>query len=688
LQRARLVVSARCTIPAVWKVSGTIVGAAAVLSALALWLLGSDPVSKIGPRSIEPTQTQGQARSTPPYPSVRRSAAVPVYERAPALAGVVRSSTGRPLLGATICVLDAPGASADELRCQPTDHEGRFELSGRDLEGTALLATAPGHISGRQRLEPIRASGRPASVEITLHPGGAEIAGRVVDASGGPVAGAVVTLRPPGALAVTAVVMSEADGRFAAHVPDGTFDVIARAEAYSQAARRARSPARGVTLALAPAAAIVGKVVSGDTDQPVGSVSVRATSVHDTLDLSYRASTGADGTFRIEGLPGGGSFRVEAIGLAWRGDAVEWVSVDVGQTSDLVVLRVLAATPLTGHVTIGTEPCPEASVAATGPIRAAALANPDGVLQLDGLLPGRYEMSVRCPGALSHQEVIDVGAEPVTRRWELTRGLSVSGRVEGPGGEPVAEVTVNVSGTDALSEEPSASCTSSLNGEFSCAGLRPGEYDCFLSGMMRSERDVVHVALVRDAATGILLRAPPTGTIHARFASAPGDDSASLSVFARGASGHAVESMPSAGDGFVFERMPLGRYEVYVNLPPAHGQPVVALLQHHGQLVELELAPPLALSIQGRALDESGTPWLDAWVTMLPSDDLARTPTAVETPTLTDARGEFTLTGLAPGRYDLQVQGTSGMGVLQGVSAGSSNVVLRQSQSHGEPAPL
>ncbi len=652
-----------------WKTGSAIGIAVVVVTLVALRTLESKSASELAPPYIEDTKANWASPSLPVIAHADRSAAVPPRDHA--IVGVVRNRAGSTLSGVTVCAL---GRRPDTC-CEVTGPTGLFELHAKGAEVTDLLATAPGYLPRQHSLaEYDGRSRRDSSMEITLELGGSVIAGSVVDVSGGPISGAVVRLNSTEGQTVSAIVMSGADGRFTAHVPEGNFDVIARAEAYSQTAHRVRSPAIGITLALSPGAVIEGIVLSRDTDEPLADVRVSVKAVHDPLDLLSLTRTRADGTFSVDGLSGGGEFHVQASSATGRG-TVQSVTVDVGQTSEFLVLRMFAGTSLIGHVTSATGTCPDASVTVIGPSSTTARASPDGLVRLDGLLPGRYEVVVRCPLALSHHEVIDVGHEPLTRLWPLTGGLSVSGRVEDLHGEPMGNAIVNVSPRD-LSEEPSVSCSSGPNGEFLCSGLSTGDYDCSLSD--GTQVDVVRVSLQQDSVASILLRARSFGTIYARVVQSAHGSANELGVFARLAGGFPVQSVPHSS-GFVFERMPLGRYEVYVNLPTANGHPTEAVLQHQGQIIELDLDAPLSLSIEGQVLDESGAPWIDAWVTARPVDALARTSTSTDRPTLTDERGEFVLRALTAGQYDLQVQGVSGTGSLKAVKAGSSDVVIRKS---------
>jgi hypothetical protein len=125
----------------------------------------------------------------------------------------------------------------------------------------------------------------------------------------------------------------------------------------------------------------------------------------------------------------------------------------------------------------------------------------------------------------------------------------------------------------------------------------------------------------------------------------------------------------------VWSDLPLADYDVYVELPTS-GATARARLQQDGQIVSLELPAPPRGSIAGKVVDESGSPLIDAWVSASPSEPLARAAQVSDPPTLTDERGEFTLSDLAPGNYELQARSSAGAGRREGVPVSSRAVIL------------
>jgi hypothetical protein len=577
---------------------------------------------------------------------------------------------------ASVCALGRLDRCCASAQCSLSNDRGEFRLHGVSAEVWAIAASAPGYLP-RQRLLPDRAADASHGLEIELEPGGVELQGSVVDATGGPVAFAAVTLQSPAAAFDPLTVASDAEGRFSASVARGEVHVSAQAEAYSQAIQRVSAPARGVTLALTPAASIVGTVVRADSEQPVAGVTVTALALGRDPELPSSAQSGLDGGFRLPGLSGGDVYQVFASGPAWR-SAETWVTTAVGRTSELVPLRVTPASVLSGVVQRAGQPCPGAELHVAGPLSSSARAGSDGRVRLVGLLPGSYRVSVYCPGALSQQDSIQLGSEPLQHTWELSPGRSLSGRVEDARAAPVVGALVSVVPAGDPTDRLPTQCTSGRGGEFTCSGLSEGAYDCSVVDSGDPTREVVRVVIAAGPAPSVLLRERPSGSIRVSIEPAPRAGSRGPRVFARAASGFPWEAAAGPG-GFSFERLPLGHYEVYVELPSASQRPASVLLREHGQLIELELQAPPLHSIRGQVRDAQGNPWVDAWVSAAPSELNVRPPAASDPVVVTDEHGDFTLSALAPGAYDLRVWEGARSGELRGVVAGDlARVVLRE----------
>lgn len=187
---------------------------------------------------------QQEPRQGEPVPSVIR--------------GEVRSSVGELLARASVCWGASPSACCSVDDCTLTDDRGQYRLEVGHT-GRVLVASAEGYLSETVELgSPVTRS----STVFRLMSASASVTGSVVDASGGPVTEALVSVRAGPGGAVVATARSNVDGRFSLGVAPGPVEITARAEGYSQAPASALlAPAGGIILYLAPASGISGRVV-------------------------------------------------------------------------------------------------------------------------------------------------------------------------------------------------------------------------------------------------------------------------------------------------------------------------------------------------------------------------------------------------------------------------------------------
>src|SRR6201999_3539764 len=110
-----------------------------------------------------------------------------------AIIGSVRSANGNALARANVCARALPNRCCALTRCALSEQDGRFELEHISNQVDVLLVSAPGHLPREHTLTAEQADAPSVDpITITLEPGGVEVTGVVVDASGGAVPGALV----------------------------------------------------------------------------------------------------------------------------------------------------------------------------------------------------------------------------------------------------------------------------------------------------------------------------------------------------------------------------------------------------------------------------------------------------------------------------------------------------------------
>jgi hypothetical protein len=583
------------------------------------------------------------------------------------LSGVVRSSTGRLIVGATVCLSSAAPHCCAEDRCRATDARGRFSLPAGEAE-RALIASAPDHLSQQLAIDSQRVA---TGFEFFLDAANSTVSGYVQDASGGVIVEAWVAAAANGA--ATSVTRSDSDGRFSLALPPGPVVVTARAEGYSVARQNLTAPAEDVHLVLAPGSSVVGRVVVDGTDEPVEGVSVTAINSDGLRTELEPTVSDHDGEFRFEALAAG-HYELLAVGSRWRGSPVS-VSVAHGQITDEILVPVIEAISLSAIVRVAGEACREGSLVARGANVAFSRIGAHGAAQLDALLPGRYEIEVQCPPGVPEREVLDVGTESVTRVWDLKPGLELRGRVETVSGRLLQGIAVGVAPVGARGT--ATTCVTDSAGEFVCTGLVVGEYSCeTYSDGARSE--VVHVVV--DGAVEskrIVLRSEASGRIHVSIPEVSEPSAVPWQIFAESRERLPKPVQASIQDGiFVFEQLPLGQYLVYAGTRDGPAS-ATASLDTDGQVARVTLPAPARGAISGRVIDAVGTPVIDAWVRAFVSDPVWSGSHPVGASALTDDRGMFTLGDLWRGRYDLEVSGSSGNVTAKGIDTNAGETLIR-----------
>jgi hypothetical protein len=424
------------------------------------------------------------ARSAPPSAPIQRLErhAARTLQRRGSLRGLVRARSGLPLSEASVCLLRASDEASLE-HCVSTDLAGRFVLS--DLaDTTGLLASARGYRSLQRSIDPTAAP--EADIVIELQ-GGEALAGQVVDATGGPVMGAVVTLRSSSNASSTATV-AEHDGRFQLSAAPGMGELCAWADAYSRTCSEVNVPSEGHVLLLAPEAAIVGRVLTRDTKRPVVGASIVATNINGLRVPARATSSATDGSFELGALPPGG-YDIVAVSAESR-SAQQRVAVGLGETSAPITLWSTPAVPLHGVLLLDGEPCREGHVELSGPVWVRGRALEGGAVRIDGLVPGRYDTTAYCDPAPSQTVSLEVENQPIEQVWSLESLSGAPEPSEARAIEPPSGATITATLDDASQAVVSVFAESQdgvprrgreRDSTFLFEGLLPGEYRVYVN---------------------------------------------------------------------------------------------------------------------------------------------------------------------------------------------------------------
>ncbi len=448
---------------------------------------------------------------------------VPLSE-ASDVAGRVVDDEGRPVAGARVTttsdgVLDRapPGVTTDE--------QGRFALPppGPPAPGRRVSIVAEGP-EGRAALS-LRPDETVSDVVLVLVPG-ATVQGRVVDGEGRALAGVVARLEPvwgrlpdrgrPGARTSLLLSMSgsdagfptastDAEGRFEVRaVPRGPYDVRLARGALEGRGGSGPVEVEGDldlgTLVLGSGRALEGRVLDlhgagipgaqvdlapaarPDADPAPDDGAGDGRPAARAADLPRHATTGADGSYRVLGV-GPGTWRVTARRAGLAPDATEVEVLATGPFAGPADLVLEDEATVEGVLSEGDAPFRrpfevvlEAEGGGRRRVGPVAFRSPEGRFEVDGVPAGSWRVLARTfDGRIARPpEPLDVragGRWPV--RLELERAASLTGRLRGPDGAPVAAGRVTLRRE---ADGTRRSATTDAAGRFEVADLAPGSW--------------------------------------------------------------------------------------------------------------------------------------------------------------------------------------------------------------------
>ncbi|MEE8526400.1 MAG: carboxypeptidase-like regulatory domain-containing protein [Thermoanaerobaculia bacterium] len=328
------------------------------------------------------------------------------------IAGRVTDSDGRPVAGAV--VLGYPvGERGTFVRRQGTSGEdGRYRLAG---VGTGPHRVAAEHQDFARRVREIAVEPGVNELDLELE-SGAEVNGRVVDATGGPVSGASVTLEDSASSfrGEAPRATSGGDGGFILRgVLDGTYSLVADKEGYARGRGGERftitaaAPVSGLVVELEAGAALSGYVLGLDFDE-LARVRIAARGPRGLGARQGRIDY--QGRYSIAGLAAGRwVLFAEVQGSGRR--AEKTVIVEPGVPEIETDLEFPDGFTLSGRAVQGESPVRGASVRLSKPLfrSGTAVTDPGGGFVIEGLQSGTYQLSLfDLATGLQHRQQVEI----------------------------------------------------------------------------------------------------------------------------------------------------------------------------------------------------------------------------------------------------------------------------------------
>jgi protocatechuate 3,4-dioxygenase beta subunit len=520
-------------------------------------------------------------------------------ERGATLDGRAVTTAGDPVSGARIVVGSASGVS---------DEDGRFRIVG--------IAPGPRLVEARHP------DYEPLSRLITIEPvdnrtelvfaAGQEIQGRVVDASGEPLAGAAVDLagvisRVPRRYTTR----TDAEGTFLlSPVGRGTYRLQANAEGYGEGELETvhvgDEPVEDLTVVLRPSGTIRGRIY-GLTPEELSQVAVRAVRGTHAFRVAEVDSAGnyllrdlPAGDWLVTGMLGEGRRQAQArVPLAAGGEVAR--DLDFG-----------GRLKLSGLVLYRDQPLPDTRVSLHGRQKAvdrSTTTDHEGRFTFEELETDTYQMGLTNQREMVvHNELVEV-ARDTEVLIELER-TSVAGMVfDAVTRKPIAEATVvlrHAAGSDA--PEFMLAAGSDAAGLFRLPPVPPARYSMTVTkeGYALEQREL-HVTPESEAA-GIEVPLEPSPGLVLDVRLVAGGRPALLHLRLLSAEGRVIlaGSQPVGQDGQVrLASAPPGSWMLHA--AAAGGVPTATPVHVPGPLVQLTLADPTRLVVRSESLATSDT---------------------------------------------------------------------------------
>lgn len=617
----------------------------------------------------------------------------------------VRGSDGKTAAQTIVAALEPP------VPCGSTTANGRFDLMLPAESALVVRAVAP---DGRAVEAPLRvqptAPGTTAPALVLTLPPATVLSGRVIDAATRkPVNGAIVH----SGRAALGSARSATDGNFKLSLigtqrPD--LRLLVAASGYVDETQEIvlGSNARPVTIALRPAATILGQVVDA-RGAPVtaarvalavkpgadGMRSMRRT-MRGLSRSAPEARTNARGAFRITRVDPAEIYELSARATGFARGSIDLLALKPGETRSGANLTLSSGMAIVGRVVDGQgRPLPSAMVTAklapadrqsramvfvTG-VREGKVDDPpiltdsEGRFTVSDLAVGRYDLTVARPG-FAKQTVPGITlSETVTQHdagnVALEPGHSIQGRVLDKLGAPIDGVALRVQSTDPMQAmlsrfqpaEPDA--TTSSDGWFEIPDRREGEsFDLSASraGYVAIETNGVKVPLTEPLTITLQAASIVSGKVtDPEGRPIAGATLAMSRERSRSFGGRSmmmnfvIDDQTDATGQFRFEDVEPGKVSIEASAAGRQPKQMPAIDIPQGKdLTDLQFVLDQGAVLEGRVTTEDGTPVPGAQVGPLREGEPLAFRGFGPGRTETDGDGVYQLDGLTPGSVSIE----------------------------------
>jgi protocatechuate 3,4-dioxygenase beta subunit len=619
------------------------------------------------------------------------------------LMGTVLDEKNRPIEGAVVVLV--PSSFREDPATATSDAAGRFEIAVSKPGPFRVEAYASGYAPFRLRDV---APEKPLS--IVLRRGGEFIAGIVRDgATLDPVKGATVETRAGESSARVSAeprlglvdTVSDERGEFRLEgLAKSSYSVSASAPGYGRTTTANVSPGAPVELYLFPGSGVYGRLL-GEEGNPVEGAFVSAESEEGMHRMRRGPSTAqqsdADGRFAFLGLEPG-RYRLFARHADFAPAAHD---LELSKENDAEVELVLTAgVTLTGRLVdenedpvagkVSLRALDGGSVGALLRSRFTAETDAKGVFSLPSVPPGEHMLVAEARGyGATNAEAPASGRNKEEDLGDivLETGLSISGKVLGESGSPVAGAMVHAfpslrAGIIAARPQTFEAETDG-EGRFVLAGLSEGIHNLLASAPGFGSSKLM---VAEPGALSVTITLKPAGSIRGTVVDPEGRSVTSFRAMARSADerGFGGQGVADEEGIFVLETVAEGEYAVEIVSPDFMSEVVSSVRVTAGNVTELgTIRLRRGGRIGGTVVNGSEEPVPGATVRAVPAGwqpyDFGDNAVS------TDRLGRFQIAGLLDGKVDVAASHPSYAGARQEAievdsAAGASEVriVLRR----------
>ncbi len=694
-----------------------------VIAALFAWRSGG---GSSGPSSAKPSSTSAARSSS----AIGKRARVSGPTAPGSLVGrVTRASDGAGIPGAVVSIAPAELMAMIIKSDAPTiiavtDASGAWTASSVRPGAYVVAATATGYLPG-SRAKLTVAIGEPRTgIDLALAAGGTVVRGTVTDVGGGPIDDARITAngsRMPELFGrADFVAITGADGHYELTLPDGDFKIVARHDEYRSEHENVEVAGTPLTIdfKLVPGAVMRGQVIALDSNKPVPGA----------LVIARGGSGGGEGTtiaddhgnFMLHSLAPG-ALELLALGRGYASATPTSVAVGIGEQVEGVRLLVDRAYSISGRVVRKGKPSEGLAAITLGAFSFATKSfglalepsTDDGSFEILGLKRGSYIVGAVGEGSVPEVgktvEIVDKDVEGLT--LELDAGVTLAGRVE-PAMAGV-QLTIKPAASIGFANMFEAVKAALVHGETDASGaftlrnVPPGAF-----GLEAAASDgragSTPVLVAGTDQGGLLVKLEARASVSGRVVDTGGKPAAGIEVDARRIDDHdrlkisfsgRRDSTTTSPDGsFRLVGLDAGKYRINAitddserfefkkgKTPPSKAEVELDL-----SAAAVKTAVVLTIEahdgvIRGTVLGPDKEPAADAWVTAhrvrekiedMP-EQFASRRWGGSTPVLTNGNGQFTISKLQRGAYDLVIEGPRGASHAEkpGVKAGESTTI-------------